>query len=96
MELPQKACCQLPAASLLGKPMDHNIFTEWATEDEFAKANGIPKRQVAIMRSKPNGLPFAKRGRHIIIHIPTAREWLLMQLRKPNPSRFAASPGLKR
>lgn len=67
--------------------MDYNIFDEWPTEDEFAKANGLTKRQVAQMRSKPDGLPFAKRGRQIIIHMPTARDWLMKRLHHPNPTR---------
>ncbi|WP_256750747.1 hypothetical protein [Mesorhizobium sp. Mes31] len=69
--------------------MDHSIFDEWPTEGEFAKANGLTKRQVARMRSKADGLPFAKRGREIIIHTPTARAWLLKRLITPNPTRGA-------
>ncbi|WP_131803260.1 hypothetical protein [Mesorhizobium sp. LCM 4576] len=67
--------------------VDYNIFDEWPTETEFAKANGLTKRQVARMRSRKDGLPFAKRGKEIIIHVPTAREWLKKRLITPNPSR---------
>lgn len=67
--------------------MDHNILNDWPTEDEFAQANGLTKRQVARWRSKPDGLPYAKRGREIIIHTPTAREWLMKRLHHPNPTR---------
>jgi hypothetical protein len=35
----------------------------------------------------PDGLPFAKIGNRHLIHIPTAREWLLSRVRQRNPRR---------
>jgi hypothetical protein len=37
--------------------------------------------------NEPNGLPFTQLGNRKIIHLPTAREWLLSRMRRPNPER---------
>jgi hypothetical protein len=39
------------------------------------------------MRAAPNGLPYAVFAKRIIIHLPTAREWLQARMVKPNPRR---------
>lgn len=63
------------------------IIDEWATEDDFAAANNLTKRSVARLRAKKNGLPFRRFGKRVMIHVPTAREWLLKGLIRPNPER---------
>jgi hypothetical protein len=35
----------------------------------------------------PDGLPYTSLGKTIIIHIPTAREWMLGRMRRPNQRR---------
>jgi hypothetical protein len=69
-----------------GKP---SMIDGWQYEDDFAASNGLSKRQVARLRKTVDGLPYAFLGREIIIHVPTAREWLLKRLHRPNPTRGA-------
>jgi hypothetical protein len=38
---------------------------------------------------KPDGLPSIKIGSRVLVHLPTARQWLLSQMRHPNPTRGA-------
>jgi hypothetical protein len=35
----------------------------------------------------PRGLPFVKLGSQRLIHLPTARAWIMSRMRKPNPER---------
>jgi hypothetical protein len=36
---------------------------------------------------EPNGLPYTRIGNRILIHIPTAREWIFGRMRRPAPRR---------
>jgi hypothetical protein len=64
-----------------------NILADFVPEDEFAKANKIAPRTVRKYRSQPNGLPYAKFGGVVHIHVPKAREWLLASVKHPNRRR---------
>jgi hypothetical protein len=66
---------------------NQTLMKDWQFEDDFAAANGISKRQVARLRKKVNGLPFAVLGKRIVIHTPTAQRWLMDRLVVPNPTR---------
>jgi hypothetical protein len=37
--------------------------------------------------SGPNGLPFVRIGNRVMVHVPTAREWIFGRMRKPNARR---------
>jgi hypothetical protein len=37
----------------------------------------------------PDGLPYTRIGNRILIHVPTAREWIFGRMRKPNTRRVA-------
>jgi hypothetical protein len=39
----------------------------------------------------PDGLPYTMMGRTVLIHIPTAREWLLNRMRRRNSRRQEAA-----
>jgi hypothetical protein len=49
-------------------------------------ANQINRNPVTVRRwmRKPDALPFVNR---VLVHVPTAREWLYSRMRKPNPRR---------
>jgi len=40
----------------------------------------------------PDGLPHTRIGNRILIHIPTAREWLFARMRHPNRRRHSNEP----
>jgi hypothetical protein len=53
----------------------------------FAREVKRHPRTVKRWMKKPGGLPYIPMGHQTIIHIPTAREWLLGLMKKPNPRR---------
>jgi hypothetical protein len=56
----------------------------------FARTiNRHPRTVIRWMR-EPDGLPYTRLGKTPLIHVPTAREWLLGRMRKPNPRRRSA------
>jgi hypothetical protein len=56
-------------------------------------ADQINRNPVTVRRwmRKPDGLPFCRLGNRVLVHLPTAREWLYSRIRKPNPRRNAAA-----
>jgi hypothetical protein len=42
-------------------------------------------RTVRRWMNEPNGLPYTWLGNQLFIHVPTAREWMLSRMRRPNP-----------
>lgn len=66
---------------------DAMVLKDWATQEEFAAANGLSVQIVARLRKAKDGLPYRRFGKRVMIHIPTAREWMLKGLITPNPSR---------
>jgi hypothetical protein len=55
--------------------------------EEFARKVKKHPRTVKRWTQQPNGLPYTWLGNQIIIHIPSAREWMLGRMRRPNPRR---------
>jgi hypothetical protein len=55
-----------------------------------AFAHKIKRHHRTVLRwmREPDGLPYTRLGKTPIIHIPTAREWLLARMRRPNPRRL--------
>ena len=45
-----------------------------------------PRTVIRWMR-EPDGLPYTRLGKTPLIHVPTAREWLLSRMRHPNQRR---------
>ena len=66
------------------------LLGEWRELEVFAReeVNRHP-RTVKRWTKAPDGLPYATLGKTLIIHIPTAREWLLSGIRRPNPRKPA-------
>jgi hypothetical protein len=55
--------------------------------DEFARKVKRHPRTVIRWTRGPDGLPYTNLGKTPIFHIPTAREWMLGRMRRPNPRR---------
>jgi len=62
------------------------LLDDWIELDEFARAE-VKKHPRTVRRwtKEPDGLPFAMMGKTPIIHIPTAKQWLLSRMQRPNP-----------
>jgi len=68
--------------------MSAKFLEDWVPYTEFAKKEvKRHPRTVDRWTRSANGLPYAMLGRIKMIHIPTARQWLLGRMRNPNPSR---------
>lgn len=65
------------------------LLDGWEYLDDFADEVEKHPRTVERWTKQADGLPYAQLGNHKIIHIPTAREWLLSRMRNPNPRRTA-------
>jgi hypothetical protein len=55
--------------------------------EAFARKIKRHHRTVLRWMREPDGLPYTRLGKTPIIHVPTAREWLLGRMRTPNPRR---------
>lgn len=73
----------LPATRLLDDWLELEVFAR----DEVKRHPRTVKRWT----KSPDGLPYAMLGKTPIIHIPTAREWLLGRMRRPNPRKSASA-----
>ena len=64
-----------------------SLLSEYADLEPFARRLKRDTRTVRRWMNEPNGLPFTRIGNRILIHIPTASEWIRSRMRKPNPKR---------
>jgi hypothetical protein len=62
--------------------------------DDFVEVEPLAKevlkrhpRTVRRWMDQPDGLPYTRLGNRILVHIPTAREWLLGRVKRRNPRR---------
>jgi hypothetical protein len=69
-----------------------NFLRDYCDLDAFAVDVHKHPRTVARWINQPDGLPVAWFGNQRIIHIPTAREWLLSRVRQANPRRQTNKP----
>jgi hypothetical protein len=65
-----------------------DIFTDFLPIGRFAK-DVVHKHTRTVLRwmDEPDGLPYTKLGNVRLIHIPTAREWILSRMSRRNPDR---------
>jgi hypothetical protein len=64
-----------------------DILSDYAEIEAFAEEVKRAPRTVIRWMDEPNGLPFTKLGNRRLIHIPSARDWMLARIRRPNPRR---------
>jgi hypothetical protein len=64
------------------------LLDEWLELPDFAH-DEVKRHPRTVKRwtKEPDGLPYSKMGKTIIIHVPTAREWLFSRMRRPNQRR---------
>jgi len=62
-----------------------NLLDDYIALDPFAAEVGRDPRTVRRWMDEPNGLPYTRIGCRILIHIPTARDWLQSRMHNPNP-----------
>jgi hypothetical protein len=71
-----------------------NLLEDYIDLEPFAAQVDRDPRTVRRWMDTPDGLPYTRIGNRILIHVPTAREWIFGRMRKPNarrPSKAAAS-----
>jgi hypothetical protein len=66
------------------------LLQDFTDLEPFAAECKRNPRTVRRWMNQPDGLPYTKIGNRILLHIPTAREWILQRMRRPNPRREAA------
>ena len=72
---------------------DTGLFADFLDLELFAKEVDRDPRTVRRWLDQPNGLPYSRIGNRILIHVPTAREWIFSRMHN-HPMRGArkASP----
>jgi hypothetical protein len=66
---------------------DTNFLEDFLDLEPFAAEVQRDPRTVRRWLNQPDGLPYTKLGNRILIHIPTARQWMLDKMCRPNPRR---------
>lgn len=68
-----------------------SLLTDYVDLEPFAAEVDRDPRTVRRWINQPNGLPYTRIGNRILIHVPTAREWIFGRMRRPNPKRGSKS-----
>ena len=63
------------------------LLNDFADLEPFAAEVKRDPRTVRRWLNQPDGLPYTRLGNRILIHIPTARKWMLDRIHRPNPRR---------
>jgi hypothetical protein len=66
---------------------DTSLLADYLDLEPFAAEVDRDPRTVRRWMSEPDGLPFTKIGNRILVHIPTAKKWILGRMRHPAPRR---------
>jgi hypothetical protein len=66
-----------------------NLLADFADLADVAKVFKRDERTVRRWLNQPNGLPYTRAGNRILIHVPSARERLMGNLKRRNPRRAA-------
>jgi len=67
------------------------LLADYLDLEPFAKEVGRNPRTVRRWLNQAGGLPYTRIGNRILIHIPTAREWIFSRMRKPPRTRRTPS-----
>jgi hypothetical protein len=65
--------------------MSTDVLADYVEVDPFAAEVKRHPRTVRRWMQEPDGLPHLRLGNRILIHVPTARQWLLSKIKHPNP-----------
>jgi hypothetical protein len=69
-------------------PMSNtNFLDDFVDLEPFAADADRHPRTVRRWLKQPDGLPYTRIGNRILIHVPTAREWLMKRMHRPAPRR---------
>jgi hypothetical protein len=60
------------------------LFDDFISVEEFARQAKRKRRTIERWMREPGGLPFTRYGYLRLVHIPTARQWLLDRMQRPN------------
>jgi hypothetical protein len=61
--------------------MSANLFEDLMELEPFAAQVNRSTRTVRRWIDEPNGLPYTQLGNRILIHVPTAREWIMGRMK---------------
>jgi hypothetical protein len=64
-----------------------NLLEDYIDLEPFAAQVDRDPRTVRRWMDIPDGLPYTRIGNRILIHVPTAREWIFGRMRNPNARR---------
>jgi hypothetical protein len=67
---------------------DTDFLADYLDLEPFAAKVDRDPRTVRRWMSEPDGLPYTRIGNRILVHIPTARDWLFSRMRHPNLRRI--------
>jgi hypothetical protein len=62
-----------------------DVLADYVEVDPFAVQVKRHPRTVRRWMQEPDGLPYLRLGNRVLIHVPTAREWLFNKIKRPNP-----------
>jgi len=63
------------------------VLEDFLDLDPFAAEINRAPRTVRRWLNKPNGLPYTKVGNRILIHVPSARDWMLSRMKNVRSSK---------
>jgi len=64
-----------------------NLLEDYLDLELFAAQVNRDARTVRRWMNQPDGLPYSRIGNRILVHVPTAREWIFGRMHKPNARR---------
>jgi hypothetical protein len=71
-----------------------NLLADFLDLEPFAKEVDRDPRTVRRWLDQPNGLPYSRIGNRILIHVPTAREWIFGRMRNQKKRPIKPRPDL--
>jgi hypothetical protein len=70
--------------------MSTNLLQDYLDLEPFAAEMKRDPRTVRRWLNKPDGLPYTRVGNRILIHVPTAREWIFSRMQNVTRARRRA------
>jgi hypothetical protein len=67
--------------------MPTKLLEDYLDLEPFAEQVDRDPRTVRRWMDQPDGLPYTRIGNRILVHVPTAREWIFGRMRRPAPRR---------